>query len=492
MKKKVLAFDFGASSGRAILSTYEDGTLKMEEIHRFSNDPVMVNGTFYWDILRLFFEIKQGILKCVNSGNADISSIGIDTWGVDFGLLDKDGNLLENPVHYRDVRSQGMMEEVFRVVPQKEIYEKTGIQFVEINTLYHLYSILKNRPQVLEQAETLLFIPDLFAYMLTGKKNVEYTIASTSQLLNAEKRDWDYDLIERLGFRKSLFPPVSQPGNVIGKLSADIAEELGIGQVDIIACGSHDTASAVVAAPIEKGEKSCYISCGTWSLLGAEIEKPLINEDSFARNFTNEGGYEGTIRFLKNISGLWILQETRRQWIREGDNISFKDIDKMLLTEKSANVYIDPDYEPFSKPGNMPAKINAFLKATGQALPATKGQMALCILESLAMTYRYYIEQLEQILGDPMEVVHLIGGGTKDVNLCRFTANVTGKKVTAGPTEATAIGNIVVQLIAQGAVADMAQGRKLSDDLKVYMPENAAEWDRKYQDYLKFKGALKG
>ena len=227
-------------------------------------------------------------------------------------------------------------------------------------------------------------------------------------------------------------------------------------------------------------------------MLGAEIEKPLINEDSFARNFTNEGGYEGTIRFLKNISGLWILQETRRQWIREGDNISFKDIDKMLLTEKSANVYIDPDYEPFSKPGNMPAKINAFLKATGQALPATKGQMALCILESLAMTYRYYIEQLEQILGDPMEVVHLIGGGTKDVNLCRFTANVTGKKVTAGPTEATAIGNIVVQLIAQGAVADMAQGRKLSDDLKVYMPENAAEWDRKYQDYLKFKGALKG
>lgn len=488
---KVLAFDFGASSGRAILSTYENGKLTLDEIHRFSNDPVMVHGTFYWDILRLFFEIKQGILKCVNSGNGDITSISIDTWGVDFGLLDADGRLLENPVHYRDARSQGMMKEVCKLISQNEIYEKTGIQFVDINTIYHLYSLKKNRPEILDRAETLLFIPDLFAYMLTGQMNVEYTIASTSQLLNAEKRDWDYDLIQRLGFPKKLFKPVQEPGNVIGRISKDIADELGIAQIDVIACGSHDTASAVVAAPIKKGERSCYISCGTWSLLGAEIDKPLINASSFQYNFTNEGGYENTIRFLKNISGLWILQETRRQWIREGDNISFKDIDKMLLTENSANVYIDPDYEPFSKPGNMPAKINAYLQATGQNLPQTKGQVALCILESLAMTYRYYIEQLEKILDEKMDVVHLIGGGTKDVNLCRFTANVTGKKVTAGPTEATAIGNIVVQLISQGAIADMAEGRTLSDDLKTYMPENPIMWEQKYQQFLKYKGMVK-
>lgn len=488
---KVLAFDFGASSGRAILSTYENGKLTLDEIHRFSNDPVMVHGTFYWDILRLFFEIKQGILKCVNSGNGDITSISIDTWGVDFGLLDADGRLLENPVHYRDARSQGMMEEVCKLISQNEIYEKTGIQFVDINTIYHLYSLKKNRPEILNRAETLLFIPDLFAYMLTGQMNVEYTIASTSQLLNAEKRDWDYDLIQRLGFPKKLFKPVQEPGNVIGRISKDISDELGIAQIDVIACGSHDTASAVVAAPIKKGERSCYISCGTWSLLGAEIDKPLINASSFQYNFTNEGGYENTIRFLKNISGLWILQETRRQWIREGDNISFKDIDKMLLTENSANVYIDPDYEPFSKPGNMPVKINAYLQATGQNLPQTKGQVALCILESLAMTYRYYIEQLEKILGEKMDVVHLIGGGTKDVNLCRFTANVTGKKVTAGPTEATAIGNIVVQLISQGAIADMAEGRTLSDDLKTYMPENSIMWEQKYQQFLKYKGMVK-
>lgn len=492
MKNKVLAFDFGASSGRAILATYENGKLTLEEMHRFSNDPVMVHGTFYWDVLRLFHEIKQGILKCVNSGNGDITSIGIDTWGVDFGLLDKDGKLLENPVHYRDERTKGIMQKVFEVIPQDELYDKTGIQFLDINTLYHLYSLKLNRPDVLERAETLLFMPDLFAYLLTGEKNVEYTIASTSQLLNAKERNWDFDMIDRLGLKRSLFGKITPPGNVIGKLSKDIADELGIAQVDVIAVGSHDTASAVVSAPIEKGEKGCYVSCGTWSLLGAETKEPLINEKTFEENFTNEGGVENTIRFLKNISGLWILQETRRQWIREGDNISFKDIDKMLLTEKSANVYIDPDYAPFGKPGNMPAKINEFLKKTGQALPQSKGQYALCILESLAMTYRYYIESLEKLLGEKTEVVHLIGGGVKDVNLCRFTANITGKKITAGPVEATAIGNIAVQLIAQGTIKDVAQARHefCSDDLKIYEPEDSAAWDAKYQDYLKYKWAL--
>ena len=462
MKNKVLAFDFGASSGRAILATYEDGKLTLEEMHRFSNDPVMVHGTFYWDVLRLFHEIKQGILKCVNSGNGDITSIGIDTWGVDFGLLDKDGKLLENPVHYRDERTKGIMQKVFEVIPQNELYDKTGIQFLDINTLYHLYSLKLNRPDVLERAETLLFMPDLFAYLLTGEKNVEYTIASTSQLLNAKERNWDFDMIDRLGLKRSLFGKITPPGNVIGKLSKDIAEN----------------------AP--------FLSSGTWSLLGAETKEPLINEKTFEENFTNEGGVENTIRFLKNISGLWILQETRRQWIREGDNISFKDIDKMLLTEKSANVYIDPDYAPFGKPGNMPAKINEFLKKTGQALPQSKGQYALCILESLAMTYRYYIESLEKLLGEKTEVVHLIGGGVKDVNLCRFTANVTGKKITAGPVEATAIGNIAVQLIAQGTIKDVAQARHefCSDDLKIYEPEDSAAWDAKYQDYLKYKWAL--
>lgn len=490
MKNKVLAFDFGASSGRAILATYENGTLSLEEIHRFSNDPVMVNGTFYWDILRLFHEIKQGLLKCVNSGNADIESIGIDTWGVDFGLLDKNGYLLENPVHYRDERTTGMQEECFKLIPQSEIYKKTGIQFMDLNTIYHLYSLKKNRPELLERAETLLFMPDLFAYMLTGKKNVEYTIASTSQLLNAEKRDWDFDLIDKIGLKKSLFGKIIKPGTIVGKLLPEIATELGIGQIDVIACAGHDTASAVAAAPIAKGENGCYISCGTWSLLGAELESPLINEETFRLNFTNEGGCSDTIRFLKNISGLWIIQETRRQWVREGENISFKDIDKMLLTEKSAEVFIDPDYAPFGKPGNMPQKINDFLEKTGQALPQTKGQTAICILESLAATYRYYIEQLETLLGKKIEVVHLIGGGVKDINLCQYTANFTGRKVTAGPVEATAIGNISVQLIAKGHIKNIEEARKMPVDMKIYEPQETDLWEKKYQKFIKIKDAF--
>ncbi len=490
MKKKVLAFDFGASSGRAILATYENGSLSLEEIHRFSNDPVMVHGTFYWDVLRLFYEIKQGILKCVSSGNADISSIGIDTWGVDFGLLDKDGKLLENPVHYRDERTKGMADEVFRVVGKEWLYERTGIQIMDINTIFHLYALKKNRPDVLDRAETLLFMPDLFAYLLTGKKNVEYTIASTSQLLNAASRDWDRELISRLGLPERIFGEVREPGNVIGTLLPEIASELGIGEIPVIACGSHDTASAYVAAPIVPGESCCCISCGTWSLLGAELNEPLINEKTFAENFTNEGGVGHTIRFLKNISGLWILQETRRQWVREGENISFKDIDRMLLTEKSADVYIDPDYEPFGKPGRMVEKINEFLSGTSQPLPATKGQTALCILESLAMTYRYYTENLEKLLGRRIDVIHLIGGGVKDVNLCRFTASVTGRKVTAGPVEATAMGNIAVQLIALGVVRDVSEARGLSDDLKVYTPENPELWEEKYRKYLAIKGRM--
>lgn len=485
---KVLAFDLGASSGRAILGIYENGKLQMEEIHRFSNDPVSVNGTLYWDILRLFFEIKTGLLKCVNAGHKDIESIAIDTWGVDFGLLDADGRLLENPVHYRDARCDGMMEKVFEKVPKEEIYSSTGIQFVKLNTIFQLASLSENRKELLERAKTLLFTPDLLAYFLTGKMSVEYTIASTSQLLDAKKRDWDFELIEKLGINKSIFPPIRMPGTVTGRLLPEIAQEIGFDSpVDVIACASHDTASAVVAAPIEKGEKSCYISCGTWSLLGAELDSPLINDRSFEENFTNEGGYAETIRFLKNISGLWLLQETRRQWNREGCDISFKDIDRMLETEVSANVYINPDDDSFSAPGNMPKRIEDYLTATNQPLPATKGQQALCILESLALTYRFYIENLEKLLGEEIETVHLIGGGTKDENLCRFTACATKKRVTAGPIEATAIGNIAVQLIAKGVIKDIDEARTLLGDVKEYLPADTDLWDKKYADYMKVR-----
>ena len=484
---KVLAFDFGASSGRAIVATYENGKVTMEEVHRFSNDPVMVGGTFYWDILRLFHEIKQGISKCVAAGHKDIESIGIDTWGVDFGLLDKDGRLLENPVNYRDKRTVGVKEKAFEVCGKENMYKAAGLQFNDFNTIFQLYSLKLQRPELLERAETLLFIPDLLAYFLTGKKSVEYTIASTSELLDAKKRDYDFGMLEKLGIKKEIMPKIVKPGTVKGKLSADIAEELGIDRIDVIASASHDTASAVAAAPIKKGESSCFISCGTWSLLGAELDEPIINDVSFAEDFTNEGGVENTIRFLKNISGLWLMQETRRQWIREGEDISFKDIDKMLETEKSADVYIDPTRSEFVAPGNMPKRIDDFLIRTNQKIPASKGQTALCILESLALTYRYYIEALEKILGRKIDVIHIIGGGVKDVNLCKFTANATGKKVTAGPVEATAIGNISVQLIAKGAIKDIESARKQISDVKEYLPEDGDVWAEKYAKFLKIK-----
>ena len=484
---KVLAFDFGASSGRAIVAIYENGKVTMEEVHRFSNDPVMVGGTFYWDILRLFHEIKQGISKCVAAGHKDIESIGIDTWGVDFGLLDKDGRLLENPVNYRDKRTVGVKEKAFEVCGKENMYKAAGLQFNDFNTIFQLYSLKLQRPELLERAETLLFIPDLLAYFLTGEKSVEYTIASTSELLDAKKRDYDFGMLEKLGIKKEIMPKIVKPGTVKGKLSSEIAEELGIDRIDVIASASHDTASAVAAAPIKKGESSCFISCGTWSLLGAELDEPIINDVSFAEDFTNEGGVENTIRFLKNISGLWLMQETRRQWIREGEDISFKDIDKMLETEKSADVYIDPTRSEFVAPGNMPKRIDDFLIRTNQKTPESKGQTALCILESLALTYRYYIEALEKILGRKIDVIHIIGGGVKDVNLCKFTANATGKKVTAGPVEATAIGNISVQLIAKGAIKDIESARKQISDVKEYLPEDAGIWAEKYAKFLKIK-----
>lgn len=487
---KSLAFDFGASSGRAILGKYENSYLKMEEIHRFSNDPVMINGTLYWDILRLFYEIKQGLTKCVTSGNKDIETIAIDTWGVDFALLDEKDNLISNPVHYRDARTEGVPDKFFELMTRKELYKKTGIEIMSINTLFQLYSLKMNHPEMLSRAKTLLFTPDLLSFFLTGNKSVEYTISSTSQMLNANTMKFDDEILDLIGLKQSQLPRIIMPGSVKGLLRKEICEELGIDQAKVIATASHDTQSAITSTPIDKTKRSCFISCGTWSLLGAELDKPVINEKTYAGNFTNEGGVFGTFSFMKNISGLWILQETRRQWNREGNDISFKDIDKMLLTEKSAEIFIDPDYSKFGQPGNMPKVISDFLSMTGQNQPRSKGQQAICILESLALTYRYYIEMLEKMLGYEIEIVHLIGGGVKDKNLCRYTANATGKKIVVGPVEATATGNILLQLYGAGAITSLEQARKIKTDemIETIYPEDKDIWDKKYDKYLKIKG----
>lgn len=471
MSKKILAFDFGASSGRAMLSHINNGKIEMEEIHRFSNDPVEVNGVLYWDILRLIFEVKQAIIKAKNSGGFD--AIGIDTWGVDFGLLDSEGNLLQNPVHYRDKRTEDIMQEVFHIVPKEEIYNSTGIQFMRFNTLFQLYYLKKYKPELLSKTKTMLFIPDLMAYFLTGVKKTEYTIASTSQMLNADKGDWDRDLLEKLGIPTNILTEIIDSGSIYGKITDDICTELGCEKVPVIAVCTHDTGSAVAAVPTSEAE-FIYISCGTWSLFGTELNKPLINQKAFDLQLTNEGGYGKTIRLLKNIMGLWIIQESRRQWQREGKELSFAQIMAEAEKVEKGKFYIDCDYPDFDSPGNMPLKIQNYCKQNNLPVPQTIGETAMCIYYSLAVKYRKTLDMLKELTGKTYKAINLIGGGANASLLCRLTADICGMPVIAGPTEATVIGNIIVSLIALGEIKDIKEARNIvekSFDVKIYNPE---------------------
>jgi rhamnulokinase/L-fuculokinase len=483
--KKLLAFDFGASSGRAMLGNFDGSKIELQEIHRFSNDPVMINGTLYWDILRLFYEIKQGLVKSKAFGQID--SIGIDTWGVDFGLLDKRGDLLTNPVHYRDSRTDTMMEETFKLIPSQELYNRTGIQFVFFNSIFQFRALKLQRPELLERADCVLFMPDLFLYLLTGRKKTEYTMASTTQLLNPYSKEWDYEIFEKLGLPRRLFLEIENAGSKALPLSGELCEELGIDPIPTVAVASHDTASAVVSVPAED-ENFIYISSGTWSLMGIESDTPLINDLSYKYNFTNEGGFGGKTRFLKNIAGLWLIQESRRQWIREGMDISYADMEQAALNCKPFQCLIDPDDMSLATPGNMPRRIRKLCEQSGQYIPQSLGEVVRCIYESLALKYRLTKEQIEEVSGKKYSVLHVVGGGTKDGLLSQFTANATGIKVIAGPIEATALGNIAVQLISQGALESLAGARRViaaSFDLKYYNPADGKQWDAAFAKYKK-------
>ncbi|MBR7132347.1 MAG: rhamnulokinase [Clostridia bacterium] len=486
--KKVLSFDFGASSGRAMLATLENGKISIEEIHRFSNDTVIVNGTMYWDILRLFFEIKTSITKAVNNGGFD--AIGIDTWGVDFGLIDKRGKLLGNPVHYRDTRTEGIPERVFEEISKDEIYGRTGTQFMRINTLYQLMYLKYNEPEMLENAEKLLLIPDLFAYMLTGEIKSEASIASTTNLYDPHKRDWDFELIERLGLPKKLFPEVIKGGNVYGMLSDEICEELGCQKVPVIAVCEHDTASAVAATPSD-ADDFVYISCGTWSLFGIENEQPIINDEVCKLNFTNEGGFNDTVRFLKNIMGLWLIQESRRQWKREGEEVGFDVLEKEALAAEPFKCFVDVDDPTFETAGNLPGRVKKYCEKTGQYVPQTRGEIMRCIYQSIAMKYKYTVNALNKISGRSYTKINMLGGGIKDKLLCSMTADACNVEVLAGPTEATVMGNIAVVYYALGELADFADIRKTvsaSTDIKHYTPANPADWENAYAKYLEVTG----
>ena len=493
MKKiKMLAIDLGASSGRGIVGTFDGEKITLEENHRFPNEPVMVAGQFTWDIVRILHEIKTSIRKCANSDDRDIASIGIDTWGVDFGFLDKKGHLLANPVHYRDTRTVGMPTYSEATVPADEVYGITGIQVLELNSLYQLLAVQKNSPELFDIAADMLFVPDLLNYFLTGYKQTEYTIASTSQLLDAKKRDWSYELIEKFGLPEKLFSKVVAPGTVCGSFLPALSEEFSGINPKVISVAAHDTGSAVLAVPA-KSEKFIWLSSGTWSIMGTETKDPVISEKSKEYNFTNEGGYGNTIRFSKNITGLWVEQESKRQWEREGEKVSFAELAEWAAAAEPLRCFIDTDNPRFGTPGNIPKRIQEYCRETGQYVPQTKGEIVRCILESLAMRYRYTVECIDEMCGERIPAINIVGGGTKEEQLSQFAATACGRPVYAGPVEATALGNIAAQLIALGEIKDMWEARKIianSFEVKEYQPEmdKKADWDEAYGRFLKLIG----
>lgn len=483
MEKRVLAIDFGASSGRAILGTFDGEKITLEEVHRFSNDPVKVGDTMYWDVLRLFYNIKQGLIKAREAGGFD--SVGIDTWGVDFGLIDKYGCLLENPVHYRDARTSGLIEECAKTVPNSEFYGATGIQFMELNTVYQLYSLKKYRPHILERADRLLFMPDLFGYMLTGKMTTEYSIATTSQMIDIKTKSWANGLLDRLGIPSRLLGEVVPSGTTLGKIRSDICEECGIDGAEVISVCGHDTQSAITAVPCESGDFA-FISSGTWSLFGTELDEPIVNEKSLEMNVTNEGGCDSKVGFLKNIIGLWLIQESRRHWNRHGSDYSYADLEKLALASEPFKCFIDPDAPEFVPHGNIPQRVRDYCRRTDQPIPETVGEVMRCIYESLALKYRMTLEALEDCTGKTYPAIHVIGGGTKDTLLCSMTACACDRTVVAGPIEATVLGNIAVQLISCGAIENVSQARKIiraSENTAEYLPQNSAEWEKAYERY---------
>lgn len=489
----VLAFDLGASSGRAVVGDLYNGNLQIEEVHRFSNEPVQVGNHLHWDILRLFYEIKRGLEKFKHLGSTELQSIGIDSWAVDFGLLDHNGELLGNPYHYRDHQTDGVMEKVFENASSHEIFSVTGIQFMPINTIYQLYAMKQDRAFLLNKARHLLMIPDLLRYFLTGERKNEWTNASTTQLFNTSTNQWDLTLLDKLGIPKYIFSDPVEPGTFVGSLCSTIVKELGISSTPVMAVAEHDTASAVAAVPSTESNGFAYLSCGTWSLLGTEMDKPVLSEQALQWNFTNEGGINHTYRLLKNIMGLWLLQECKRVWEKEGFSISYEEMTQMSEKSMAFRSFIDPDDAMFLNPSHMPQQIGQYCWQTKQPIPESKGEIIRCILESLALKYRFVLERTELLADKTFSGLHMVGGGVQNHMLCEFTANAIERPVWAGPTEATAIGNVMVQYIGLGEINSVLNGREIiksSFPIKTYNPKNVDAWDQAYGRFLEF--TLKG
>jgi rhamnulokinase len=484
--RNFLAFDLGAESGRAVLGKLDGGKLTLEEKHRFANPTGRMNGHLHWNLLQQWEELKTGLRKTAAGGDVKLDGIGVDTWGVDFGFIGTNGEVLGQPYMYRDARTDGVMDKVFTKVPREQVFDATGIQFMQLNSLYQLYAMRhEQRSPILDCAEKLLFMPDLFNFLFTGVAKGEFSIATTSQMYDPRRNAWAVDMLEKLDLPTRILPEIIPSGTVVGELRDDVCKECGAQQVPVIAPATHDTASAVAAVPADAGDGGdwCYISSGTWSLMGVEIAEPIINAKSLALNYTNEGGVGGTIRFLKNIMGLWVVQECRRQWQREGKEFSYAELTKMAAEATPLQSIVSAEHAPLAAPGEMPRKIADYCQRTGQRVPTSPGEFVRACLDSLALAYRKTLDGLEDVLGRGMKVIHIVGGGTQNELLTQMAADACGRTVIAGPVEATAIGNILVQAMATGDVKSIADVRAIvrnSFDVKRYEPRDTARWDAAY------------
>jgi len=485
--RNYLALDLGAESGRAILGRFDGERLAISELHRFPNGPVRLNDGLHWDVLRLWQEIKNGLALAgrgtEGGGHGPLSSAGLDAWGVDFALLDRRGSLVANPFHYRDGRTDGMLDVAFGRVPREEIFAQTGIQFMQINTLFQLLSLVVDDSPALQIAATFLTMPDLFNYWLTGRAVCEFSNTTTTQCYDPRRRTWATSLLAALDIPRHIFGEIVPPGALLGPLAPAVAGELGASGLQVVAPACHDTGSAVAAVPA-RGEDFAWISSGTWSVMGTLSPEPVIDDRSLLYNFTNEGAAGGAFRFSKNIIGLWLVQECRRTWAGQGEELSYAALTEMAARAPAFRSVIDPDAGDFLKPGDMPSRIQAFCRRTGQPVPEDKGAIVRCALEGLALKYRWVLERMEEITGRRFSVLHIVGGGTQNRLLSQFAADATGRPVVTGPIEATATGNILLQALALGHLGSLDEVRAVvrnSFEVETFEPGNRAGWDEAYE-----------
>ena len=494
MQQVYLAVDIGGSSGRVVAGEFDGRTIALEEVYRFENGGSAANDRMYWDMLKQWDHIVNGTSAATAKYGDRVVSLGLDTWGVDFGLLGKNDELISNPFHYRDPQLDGILEWGFERVSREEIFAQTGLQFMEINSLFQLLALQRRESPILDFAQHLLMIPDLFNWLLTGVKANEFTNATTTQLLNPRTGEWATGLMDRFGLPAKILGDIALPGTKLGKLRPSVAKEIGNNDLEVVLPGTHDTASAVMAVPSTESLSNqpnwCYISSGTWSLMGVEVADPIINDRCLELNFTNEGGVGDSVRVLKNITGLWIVQQCRQAWKEEGRDYNWGELVDLAAASKPLQSFIDPDHGSFGNPESMPVAIQQFCGNTAQAIPETPGEIVRCALESLALKYHSVLGMLESLTGSAIELVHIVGGGTQNKLLCQMTADACQRQVVAGPMEATATGNLLVQLIANGAVASVAEARQVvtnSFTVDTYTPDASYDWSEAAE---RFSGIL--